>query len=147
MEICMPILPVYYTTTNLRKRKKRILDRTEHDVWLAKVGLDPKSINKRYSDNDFDYKSNNAKWRAEYSASLQVERSTRHYEKSIQEVCDAAPDATAKRGVMTNIHKESEETRNAILAKAKRVMPLYNKGGLQVLSESDDLKALNKVAR
>jgi hypothetical protein len=48
---------------------------------------------------------------------------------------------------MTNIHKESEATRNKILAKAKRVMPLYNKGGLQVLSESDDLKALNKVAR
>ena len=92
-------------------------------------------------------KSKDTSWRSEYVTSLQVERSTRHHEKSIQQVCDAAPDATAKRGVMTNIHKESEETRNAILAKAKRVMPLYNKGGLQVLSESDDLKALNKVAR
>jgi hypothetical protein len=48
---------------------------------------------------------------------------------------------------MANIHKENEETRKAILDKAKRVMPLYNKGGLQVLTDSDDLKALNKVAR
>jgi hypothetical protein len=48
---------------------------------------------------------------------------------------------------MANLHKESEATREAILAKAKRVMPLYNKGGLQVLTDTDDLKALNKVAR
>ena len=103
------------------------------------MGLTPKQIKSK--------KTKNTTWRAEYVASLQVERSTKQYNKSIHEVCDAAPNATAKRGVMTNIHKESEETRNAILAKAKRVMPLYNKGGLQVLSESDDLKALNKVAR
>ena len=137
----MPLLPVYYTTTNLRKRKRkqRKHDNSEHVAWLTKMGVAPKQIKAK--------KTKDAKWRAEYSASLQVERSTRHYEKSIQEVCDAAPDATAKRGVMTNIHKESEATRNEILAKAKRVMPLYNKGGLQVLSESDDLKALNKVAR
>ena len=135
----MPLLPVYYTTTNLRKRKQRKHDNSEHVAWLASQGLLPKQIKAK--------KSKDAKWREEYSASLQVERSTRHYEKSVREVCHAGPDATAKRGVMTNIHKESEETRNAILAKAKRVMPLYNKGGLQVLSESDDLKALNKVAR
>jgi hypothetical protein len=139
MEVCMPLLPVYYTTTNLRKRKQRKHDNSEHVAWLTKMGVAPKQIKAK--------KTKDAKWRAEYSASLQVERSTRHHEKSIQEVCDGGPDATAKRGVMTNIHKESEATRNKILAKAKRVMPLYNKGGLQVLSESDDLKALNKVAR
>ena len=135
----MPLLPVYYTTTNLRKRKQRKHDNCEHVAWLASQGLLPKQIKAK--------KTKDAKWRAEYSASLQVERSTQHHEKSIQEVCDGGPDATSKRGVMTNIHKESEATRNKILAKAKRVMPLYNKGGLQVLSESDDLKALNKVAR
>ena len=135
----MALLPAYYTTTNFRKRKQRKHDRSDHDAWLQSMGLTPKQIKSK--------KSKDTSWRSEYVTSLQVERSTRHHEKSIQQVCDAAPDATAKRGVMTNIHKESEETRNAILAKAKRVMPLYNKGGLQVLSESDDLKALNKVAR
>lgn len=135
----MPLLPVYYTTTNLRKRKQRKHDNSEHVAWLSKMGLTPKQIKSK--------KTKDTKWRAEYVASLQVERSTKQYEKSVREVCNSAPDATAKRGVMTNIHKESEATRNEILAKAKRVMPLYNKGGLQVLSESDDLKALNKVAR
>ena len=135
----MPLLPVYYTTTNLRKRKQRKHDNSEHVAWLSKMGLTPKQIKSK--------KTKNTTWRAEYVASLQVERSTKQYEKSVREVCNSAPDATAKRGVMTNIHKESEATRNEILAKAKRVMPLYNKGGLQVLSESDDLKALNKVTR
>ena len=127
------------TTTNLRKRKQRKHDNTEHVAWLSSMGLLPKQIKAK--------KTKNAGWSKQYTESLQVERSTKHYEKSVQEVCNAPANATAKRGVMTNIHKESEETRQAILAKAKRVMPLYNKGGLQVLSESDDLKALNKVAR
>ena len=135
----MPLLPVYYTTTNLRKRKQRKHDNSEHVAWLQSMGLTPKQIKSK--------KSKDTSWRSEYVTSLQVERSTKQHEKSLQEVCDGGPDATAKRGVMTNIHKESEATRNKILAKAKRVMPLYNKGGLQVLSESDDLKALNKVTR
>lgn len=135
----MPLLPVYYTTTNLRKRKQRKHDNSEHVAWLSKMGLTSKQIKAK--------KTKDTKWRAEYAASLQVERSTKEHERSLREVCNSAPDATAKRGVMANLHKESEETRNEILAKAKRVMPLYNKGGLQVLSESDDLKALNKVAR
>ena len=135
----MALLPVYYTTTNLRKRKQRKHDNTEHVAWLSKMGLTPKQIKAK--------KTKDTTWSKQYTESLQVERSTKHYEKSVQEVCHAPSNATAKRGVMTNIHKESEETRKAILDKAKRVMPLYNKGGLQVLSESDDLKALNKVAR
>ena len=139
MEVCMPLLPVYYTTTNLRKRKQRKHDNSEHVAWLQSMGLTPKQIKSK--------KSKDTSWRSEYVTSLQVERSTKEHERSLREVCNGGPNATANRSVMANIHKESEETRNKILAKAKRVMPLYNKGGLQVLSESDDLKALNKVAR
>ena len=135
----MPLLPVYYTTTNLRKRKQRKHDSSEHDAWLIKMGVSPKQIKTK--------KTKSKSWAQEYAASLQVERSTKHLERSLHEVCNAAPDATANRSVMANLHKESEETRKAILDKAKRVMPLYNKGGLQVLTDSDDLKALNKVAR
>ena len=135
----MPLLPVYYTTTNLRKRKQRKHDRSEHDAWLASKGLLPNQIKSK--------KTKDKTWTKQYTESLQVDRSTKEHERSLREVCNSAPNATAKRGVMANIHKESEETRKAILDKAKRVMPLYNKGGLQVLSESDDLKALNKVAR
>jgi hypothetical protein len=139
MGVFMPLLPVYYTTTNLRKRKQTKHDRSEHDAWLAKMGVSPKQIKSK--------KTSNKSWAQEYSASLKVENSTKQYERSLREVCNSLPEATAKRGVMANLHKENEETRKAILDKAKRVMPLYNKGGLQVLTDSDDLKALNKVAR
>lgn len=135
----MPLLPVYYTTTNLRKRKQTKQNTSEHDKWLVSMGLSPKQIKAK--------KSKNSSWKSEYSNSLQVDRSTKHHEKSLQEVCNGGPDVTANRSVMANLHKENEETRKAILDKAKRVMPLYNKGGLQVLTESDDLKCLNKVSR
>lgn len=135
----MALLPVYYTTTNLRKRKQSKQNTSEHDAWLVKMGVSPKQIKAK--------KTKNTSWKSDYTASLQVERSTQHHEKSLREVCNGGVNATANRSVMANLHKENEETREAILAKAKRVMPLYNKGGLQVLTESDDLKCLNKVSR
>ena len=135
----MALLPAYYTTTNLRKRKQSKRNTSEHDAWLVKMGVSPKQIKAK--------KTKNTSWKSDYTASLQVDRSTKHHEKSVQEVCNGGANATANRSVMANLHKENEETREAILAKAKRVMPLYNKGGLQVLSESDDLKALNKTVR
>lgn len=135
----MALLPIYYTTTNLQKRKSKKINTSEHEEWLSKMGLTPKQIRSK--------KTVNASWRSEYSASLQVDRSTQHHEKTLQEICDGGINATANRSVMANLHKESEATREAILDKAKRVMPLYNKGGLQVLTDSDDLKCLNKVPR
>lgn len=111
------------------------MKRVNHQEWLAKRGLLPKQIKSR--------KTVNAKWRQEYSDSLKVDRSTSHYDSSGLKGIASCPD----RSIMANLHKESEETRAAILAKAARVMPLYNKGGLQVLTESDDLKCLNKVSR
>ena len=72
MEIYMPLLPVYYTTTNLRKRKQRKHDRSEHDAWLAKMGLTPKQIKSKKTANTF--------WTKQYSESLRVERSTQEYE-------------------------------------------------------------------
>ena len=136
MEVCMPLLPVYYTTTNLRKRKQTKHDRSDHDAWLVKMGVSPKQIKAK--------KTKDTKWRADYSASLQVERSTKEHERSLREVCNGGANATANRSVMANIHKESEETRNEILAKAKRVGPLWNKGGLMLITDGQDLTTLGK---
>ena len=129
----MPLLPVYYTTTNLRKRKQRKTDTSEHVAWLASQGLLPKQIKSK--------KTKDAKWRADYSASLQVERSTRHYEKSVQEVCDGT---TINRSIMSNLHKESEETQKQILAKSKRIAPLWNKGGLMLITDGTNLEDVGK---
>jgi hypothetical protein len=132
----MPLLPVYYTTTNLRKRKQTKHDRSEHDAWLVKMGVSPKQIKAK--------KTANKSWKSDYSNSLQVDRSTKHHEKSIQEVCNAPANATANRSVMANLHKESEETRKAILAKAARTAPLYSKGPYQYITDGTNLDDVGK---
>lgn len=133
----MALLPVYYTTTNLRKRKQKKTNTSEHDKWLSSMGLSPKQIKAK--------KSANTSWTKEYSESLKVDRSTKEHDS--HSVIAGPASATANRSIMANLHKESEETRAAILEKASRVMPLYNKGGLQVLTDSKDLKHLNKTVR
>ena len=69
----MALLPVYYTTTNLRKRKQRKHDNTEHVAWLTKMGLTPKQIKAK--------KTKSTTWKQEYVVSLQVERSTKEHER------------------------------------------------------------------
>lgn len=132
----MALLPVYYTTTNLRKSKQRKHDSSEHDAWLVKMGVSPKQIKAK--------KTKSKSWVQEYAASLQVERSTKHLERSLHEVCHAAPDATAKRGVMTNIHKEPRHIQEAILAKAARTAPLYSKGPYQLITDGASLSEIGK---
>ena len=132
----MALLPVYYTTTNLRKRKPKKTNTAEHTKWLESMGLTPKQIKAK--------KTKNTSWKSEYKDSLQVDRSTKHHEKSIQEVCNGGRDVTANRSVMANLHKESEETRKAILDKAKRIGPLWNKGGLMLITDDQDLTTLGR---
>lgn len=129
----MALLPAYYTTTNQRKRKQRKHDRSEHDAWLISMGLSSKQIKEK--------KSKNTTWRKEYSASLQVDRSTQQYDKPLSEVCDGS---TANRSVMANLHKENEETRKAILAKAARTAPLYSKGPYQYITDGTNLDDVGK---
>lgn len=129
----MALLPAYYTTTNQRKRKQRKHDRSEHDAWLVKMGVSPKQIKAK--------KSKNTAWKSEYSAGLKVDRSTAHHESPLAEVCDGH---TNNRSVMANIHKESEATREAILAKAARTAPLYSKGPYQLITDGTNLDDVGK---
>ena len=129
----MPLLPVYYTTTNLRKRKQRKHDRSEHDKWLESMGVTPKQIKAK--------KTKNTSWRSQYSDSLKVDRSTQEHERPLSEVCNGT---TANRSVMANLHKESEETRKAILAKAARTAPLYSKGPYQYITDGTNLEDVGK---
>lgn len=132
----MALLPAYYTTTNLRKRKPKKTNTSEHAKWLESMGLSPKQIKAK--------KTKNTSWKSDYTASLQVDRSTKHHEKSVQEVCNGGANATANRSVMANLHKENEETREAILAKAARTAPLYSKGPYQYITDGTNLDDVGK---
>ena len=48
---------------------------------------------------------------------------------------------------MDNLHKETPETQKAILDKASRVMPLFNKGGLQYLTDGEDITQIGTKSR
>ena len=131
----MPLLPAYYTTTNLRKRKAKKPSKSAqaHEQWLMAQGLHISQLKKARK------VVNSVK---DCAKDIKVDRPD-----YVSAGMSGTKYACAKRGVMTNLHKEPKHIQEAILAKAKRVMPLFNKGGLQVLCDSDDLKALNKLAR
>ena len=129
----MALLPVYYTTTNYRKRKQRKHDRSEHDAWLIKMGVSPQQIKAK--------KSKNTSWVKEYAESLKVDRSTAQYESA-----GMSGDASscANRSIMANLHKEPEHVREAILAKAARTAPLYSKGPYQYITDGTNLDDVGK---
>lgn len=129
----MPLLPVYYTTTNLRKRKQTKQNTSEHDKWLASMGLTPGQIKAK--------KTKNTSWKSDYSAGLKVDRSTAHHESPLAEVCDGH---TNNRSIMSNLHKENETTQKQIIAKSKRVAPLWNKGGLMFITDGTNLEDVGK---
>lgn len=131
----MHILPAYYTTTVARRKtKKKSKDLSSHDLWLLKKGLHPEQIKLK--------KTVDKKWKEKYNNDMMVDRSTRHYDQKQFTAGDCS-----KRDIMTNLHKEPEHVQKQILEKASRVMPLYNKGGLQLLSPKDDLTQIGTKSR
>lgn len=132
----MHLLPSYYTTTNYKSRKKKSKEKqlTQHDIWLLKKGVHPEQIKLK--------KSVDKNWKKQYNESMKVDRSG-----YVSAGLSGDALACAKRDIMTNLHKEKPEVRKAILEKASRVMPLYNKGGLQLLSPNDDLTKIGTQSR
>jgi hypothetical protein len=97
------------------------------------MGLTPKQIKAK--------KTKDTRWKSQYAESLKVDRSSAQYE-SVGMSGDAS--SCANRSIMANLHKEPEHVREAILAKAKRVGPLWNKGGLMFITDDQDLTTLGK---
>ena len=133
----MHLLPVFYTTTSYNRKKKRKPKNksiSKHDAWLLEKGLNLDQIKSK--------KTVDKNWKKSYTESMKVDRSD-----YVSAGMSGDASSCAKRDIMTNLHKEKPEVREAILEKASRVMPLYNKGGLQLLSPSDDLTKLGTQSR
>lgn len=131
----MHLAPAYLTTTRSgRKAKpsgsKRLAKATaEHDKWLKDRGLHPsqrdlqRAFKGRYRDNLPDLKVE-----TRYELSNKVGNGYRN-------------------GIMDNLHRESPEVQKQILEKASRVMPLFNKGGLQYATPDTDMKMVGSKTR
>ena len=134
----MHILPAFYTTTNTRKRKQKPKSNSklvsDHDRWLLKRGVHPEQIRLK--------KTVDKNWKREYTDSMKVDR-----DGYVSSGLSGSKSSCAKRDIMTNLHKEPKHVQDAILEKASRVMPLYNKGGLQLLSPKDDLTQIGTKSR
>ena len=130
------LLPAYFTTNNTTKKKKKnnnSKSNIEHQKWLAQRNLLPHQVKAKIKlDNN---------WKEGYSNSLKVER------KYVSAEMIGSSDSCAKKGVMTNFHKEPEHVKKEILAKASRVMPLYNKGSLQYVTPETDIKTVGTKSR
>lgn len=131
----MHLLPAYYNDIGKRKRKKKAkAEPSNHDKWLLKQGLHLSQIKKK--------KGLDSGWKTRYTEGMMVDRSTKSYDDK-----DFVASPTAKTDIMTNLHKEPKHVRDAVLDKASRVMPLYNKGGLQLLTDKKDLTTVGTLSR
>ena len=130
----MHLLPAYFTTTRTKKKKSKTKKSDlEHQAWLSKRGLLPSQIKAKIKlDNN---------WKEEYTASIKVERKYESVEMF------GSKDSCAKKDIMTKLHKESNQVKKEILNKASRVMPLYNKGGLQYVTPETDIKMVGTKTR
>ena len=128
----MPILPIYFTTTNTRKRKTSkptqamIESKRMTEELLKKVGyVKPTQSNKKFS----------------YSLAV---------ESNAAPMTNTIPGGiAAKRNKLTD-HKwrrgaeESAATVRAIEEKAMRVAPAYNKGATQYITDGTDAKHIGR---
>lgn len=134
----MHLLPAFFTTT-ATKRKPNNTPKTakqiEHEKWLQSQGLSREQLKRK--------KVVDPNWKTKYTENTRVERRA-NYESSGM---SGSKDFAAKRGIMEAIHKEPEHVRKEILAKASRVMPLYNKGGLQYASPAEDMTQIGSKSR
>jgi len=134
----MHLLPAFFTTTATKRKPNNTPKTTkqiEHEKWLQSQGLSRDQLKRK--------KVVDPNWKTKYTDSLRVEPRA-NYESSGM---SGSKDFAAKRGIMEAIHKEPEHVRKEILAKASRVMPLYNKGGLQYASPAEDMTQIGSKSR
>lgn len=129
----MAILPIYYTTNNMRKRKARkptqamVESQRKTNELLERVGY---------------FKGSKSKPQ-KFSYSLACESNAAPLSNTI-------PGGIAAKRDVLNDHKwkrdqqETAETVRAIEEKAKRVAPAYNKGATQYITDGTDAKYLGR---
>ena len=113
---------------NKRLQKSRL----DHQQWLKERGLTLSQIKAK---KVIDYS-----WEKCYTSYINVETKTK--EELLKKFYPVY-----KTDIMTNLHKENKQTQKEILFKASRVMPLFNKGGLQYASPTEDMKTVGSLSR
>lgn len=105
----------------------------EHDKFLLSMGVHPSQLKgKNKMGNYFGSRRKAAK---------PIE------EKVFLEDFTAYKNTGAVRGVLANLHNEPSHVQFQIRQLQSRIMPLYNKGGLQLASKTEDLSTVGSRSR
>jgi len=133
----MHLLPAFYTTTVNRKPKRsnsksQAIALAEHEAWVQSM-----TGGKKASKKVLDFK-----WKSRYNDDMMVDRSG-----YVSAGMSGSASSCVDRSLMSNLHKEPEHVRKEILAKASRVMPLFNKGGLQYATPETDMTQVGSKSR
>lgn len=125
----MQLMKPYFTTTktgrSTKPSAKQLQAKAEHEAWLRKNGVHSEQLTK-------------AKLHKNALPSYKTEQ---------VQLSNTVVDGGRVHGIMANLHKESAATRAAILEKASRAVPLYNKGGLQLLGKNEDMTRIGSLSR
>ena len=124
----MQLLGPHFNNHGSGKRKlnaKQLRAKAEHEAWLRRNNVHPDQLAKA----------------KQYRAPLPS------YKVDEVKLSNTVVDGGRVGGIMANLHKESVATKAAILEKASRAVPLYNKGGLQLLSKNEDMTKIGSLSR
>ena len=132
----MHLVGPYLTTTRYNSKSKlnakQQKAQAEHEAWLRKQGLHPDQLATRKA---FKGTNKPQKNMPDYKVENTIPLS------------NTIVDGGRARGIMANLHKEKPEVQQAILDKASRVMPLFNKGGLQYATPETDMTTVGSKSR
>jgi hypothetical protein len=133
----MHLVGPYLTTTKYSSKKKsaskskRLAESTaKHEQWLRDRGLHPEQRNLQRA------------FKGKHQNELPDYTNTCHTAKLSNGVGNGY-----KKGIMANLHKETPEVQQAILDKASRCLPLYNKGGYQYATPGTDMTMVGSKTR
>ena len=132
----MHLVGPYMTTTRYNSKKKKsgsakLAEATaKHEQWLRERGLHP------------EQRTLQRAFKGKHVNSIPDYTDTRHTAKLSNGIGNGF-----KTGVMANLHKESPEVQQAILDKASRCLPLYNKGGYQYATPDTDMTMVGSKSR
>lgn len=122
-----------YTNTASKKKKLSKAKQEQYSTWLKSVN----PSGQKYKPDFKPLSSPRASIRAgaDHSAIKSLDAGTKG--------------AMAKTSIMDpfNLRKESPDVQEAIIAKSKRIASLYNKGGIQYMTEQTDLTTLGSSER
>jgi len=107
--------------------------RIEHDKFLMKMGVHPSQLKEKKKVGNY--------YGPRRVAAKPVE------DKKFLEDISAYKNTGAVRGILANIHNEPEHVQRQIRELQSRVMPLYNKGGLQLALKNEDLSTVGARSR